>query len=158
MRRRIAIYHPDGLAAAKLLAEPGQCVFCEAPLPGLRRVVCGSRECERAMNTPTFATGAAVLPGSAVSESPVPSVPKAVDDMSSIGVVDSVLPALSLSPPGTRAAAGGSQRVSPLRDWATKLVTTGGRCFSFLCCVNRRRLPNTFAQNRFVIATGHHSR
>jgi hypothetical protein len=47
----VAGYHPDGLAAAKVRAISGCCVFCEEPLHGKRRVICGSPDCERAMNS-----------------------------------------------------------------------------------------------------------
>jgi hypothetical protein len=50
-RSRAFVYHPDGLAAAKVCAPPGQCVFCEEPLRGQRRVICGDAASERAMNS-----------------------------------------------------------------------------------------------------------
>ena len=50
-RSSCPVYHPDGLAAAKVRSSPGQCVFCEEPLRGLRRVICGDAACERAMNS-----------------------------------------------------------------------------------------------------------
>lgn len=43
--RRIVGGHPDGLALAKALQEPGQCLFCEERLTGQHRSVCGSDEC-----------------------------------------------------------------------------------------------------------------
>jgi hypothetical protein len=40
--------HPDGLLQAKACRQDGCCVFCEEPLTGIKRVICGSRECRRA--------------------------------------------------------------------------------------------------------------
>lgn len=40
--------HPDGLRAAKAIQTPGTCIFCEEPLGGGRRFLCGAAECEAA--------------------------------------------------------------------------------------------------------------
>lgn len=42
-----AAAHPDGLARAMALRTPGECVFCEGPVTGLR-VTCASADCLQA--------------------------------------------------------------------------------------------------------------
>lgn len=61
-RSKLIPVHRDGLTMAKLCAEPGKCMFCEAPLrwrkrdkrpreTKRRKMTCGSKECSRAYNT-----------------------------------------------------------------------------------------------------------